>query len=183
MLSKEDNTFGLYELDNISDQTVLLYSNEAYHITEPILLQERSLPKILPSRIEEGPESGTFLCLDINETANSLPTDLQSKKAYRVEVFNLDSSLGSARVSADGSFYVEVPSNEPLRFQSFNEYGELIQGPSAWMWVRPKERRGCIGCHENKELAPENRVPLAVKTKPIDLTKKLNALDTELSGE
>jgi hypothetical protein len=31
-----------------------------------------------------------------------------------------------------------------------------------WMWVRKGTSRGCVGCHENKELAPENRVTQAL---------------------
>ena len=26
-----------------------------------------------------------------------------------------------------------------------------------WIWVRNRETRGCIGCHEDGERAPENR--------------------------
>jgi hypothetical protein len=35
------------------------------------------------------------------------------------------------------------------------------------MWLRPNERRGCVGCHEDPELVPANRVPLAVKKNPV----------------
>jgi hypothetical protein len=40
-----------------------------------------------------------------------------------------------------------------------------------WIWARRGTSRGCIGCHENKELAPENRVPAAIlRGEPHDLT-------------
>jgi len=31
-----------------------------------------------------------------------------------------------------------------------------------WIWVRRGTSRSCVGCHENKELAPENRVSQAL---------------------
>ena len=39
----------------------------------------------------------------------------------------------------------------------------------AWFWVRNKEHRGCIGCHEDPELAPENREAQAIVKKPVPL--------------
>jgi len=40
---------------------------------------------------------------------------------------------------------------------------------SSWIWVRNKEPRGCIGCHENGELTPENRMVDAVKKPSLNL--------------
>jgi hypothetical protein len=37
------------------------------------------------------------------------------------------------------------------------------------MWLRPNERRGCVGCHEDHELVPDNRVPLSVKKPPVKI--------------
>ena len=32
-----------------------------------------------------------------------------------------------------------------------------------WIWVKPKETRGCIGCHEDPERIPENEYVLALR--------------------
>jgi len=32
-----------------------------------------------------------------------------------------------------------------------------------WIWVKPKEKRGCIGCHEDPERTPENEYVLALR--------------------
>ena len=40
----------------------------------------------------------------------------------------------------------------------------------AWIWVRNHEPRGCIGCHEDPELVPENRMVDAVTRNPAKLT-------------
>jgi len=50
---------------------------------------------------------------------------------------------------------------------TFNDDDQVVSGPSDWLWVRPFERRGCVGCHEDSELAPENIVPLAINKWPV----------------
>jgi hypothetical protein len=75
--------------------------------------------------------------------------------------------MGEAEVAEDGSFYLEMKADEPVRFQTLSATGEILRGPSLWMWVRPNERRGCVGCHENQEIAPENVVPKAMEKDPV----------------
>jgi hypothetical protein len=172
--------FGIYTMKaGDSQELQLVYASTDFHLTEPVMVMNRVAPKNLPSRIVEGEENGSILCLDADLSQDSLFSSLSPAKTVSVEVQGLYGSLGRVPVSADGSFYVEVPSNEPIRFQTFNSAGQLLRGPSDWLWVRPKERRGCVGCHEDKELAPENRVPLAVKKKPINLVNNLTDSTTE----
>ena len=71
----------------------------------------------------------------------------------------------------DGSFYVEIVSDTPFFMQALDENGMALQTMRGWTWVRRGSRRGCIGCHENKELAPENRTTDALrKAEPQSLT-------------
>ncbi len=70
--------------------------------------------------------------------------------------------VGEAPVEADGSFNVEVPADTPLLLQTLDERG-LALGTSGWVWVKQKETRGCIGCHEDPELVPENEYVLALR--------------------
>jgi hypothetical protein len=79
--------------------------------------------------------------------------------------------MGTAPVEDDGSFFVRVPADTPLRMQLLNGEGKTLRTMRRWIWVRRGTSRGCIGCHENKELAPENRVPAAIlRGEPHDLT-------------
>ncbi len=70
--------------------------------------------------------------------------------------------IGEAPVEADGSFNVTVPADVPLKIQTLDERG-LALATSGWVWVRPKEVRGCIGCHEDPELTPENEYVQALR--------------------
>jgi len=63
--------------------------------------------------------------------------------------------VGEAPVEADGSFNVEVPADVPLLLQTLDERG-LALATCGWFWVKPREKRGCIGCHEDPERVPEN---------------------------
>jgi len=81
--------------------------------------------------------------------------------------------LGEAPVEPDGSFFVEVPADTPFLMQLLGDKGKVLETMPRWIWVRRGTSRGCIGCHENKELAPENRVPDAVrKAAPYVLRQK-----------
>ena len=78
--------------------------------------------------------------------------------------------LGLAPVEKDGSFQVKVPANIPITFQLLDAEYLALRTQQAWTWVMGNENRGCIGCHEDRELAPPNRMVDAVIKPPVDLT-------------
>ncbi len=63
--------------------------------------------------------------------------------------------LGEVPVEEDGSFNIEVPANVPVQLQTLDAKGMAVEA-SGWIWAKNREARGCIGCHEDPELAPEN---------------------------
>ncbi len=65
--------------------------------------------------------------------------------------------LGEVPVEADGSFWARVPADTPFYVQLLNAEGMVLETLRGWIWVRGGTSRQCLGCHENKELAPENR--------------------------
>jgi hypothetical protein len=69
--------------------------------------------------------------------------------------------LGVVPVEEDGSFNIEVPANLPLQLQTLDGDGLALQ-TSGWLWVKSRGAQGCIGCHEDPELTPENLLPKAV---------------------
>jgi hypothetical protein len=77
--------------------------------------------------------------------------------------------LGTAPVEKDGSFQIRVPAETPLNFQLLDKNYITIRRQESWTWVMGNENRGCIGCHENKELAPPNKLVDAVIKSPVDL--------------
>jgi len=78
--------------------------------------------------------------------------------------------VGEAPVEADGSFYVEVPADTILHWQTLDENGMALQDALTWAWVRPGEHRVCVGCHEDRKRTPPIKsVPLAARTPPVVL--------------
>jgi hypothetical protein len=74
-----------------------------------------------------------------------------------------ETSLGEATVEPDGSFYIAVPPDQPVRFELLDGMGRVVRAQRSWIWSRSGEERGCVGCHEDRALAPENRWPLALR--------------------
>jgi hypothetical protein len=77
--------------------------------------------------------------------------------------------LGEVDVAADGSFNVEIPASIPVELQVLDEDGLALRRCS-WIWAMNHEPRGCIGCHEDGELTPENQMVDALKQSSIPLT-------------
>jgi hypothetical protein len=63
--------------------------------------------------------------------------------------------LGEIDIEQDGSFNIEVPANTPIELQILDDNGMALRSCS-WIWAKNHEPRGCIGCHEDEELTPEN---------------------------
>jgi HEAT repeat protein len=129
--------------------------------------------------------TGTLLCQNVFRTKQTA-ADLGRIKAVRVyegRPFTLRSvrhglvhlgvesrELGTAPLAPDGSFYVRVPADRALAIQAVDAEGRPVINELTWIYVRPGERRTCVGCHSPRPAAPRPAVPLAVRWAPADLT-------------
>ncbi|MHC4737089.1 MAG: HzsA-related protein, partial [Planctomycetota bacterium] len=77
--------------------------------------------------------------------------------------------LGEIDIEEDGSFNIEIPANTPIELQTLDAEGMALQSCS-WIWAKNHEPRGCIGCHEDGELTPENTLAKSVTRPSIKLT-------------
>ncbi len=77
--------------------------------------------------------------------------------------------LGTIPLAADGSFAVEVPADRFLHLQVLDSDRYVVGNQLLWMYVRPGESKGCIGCHEPPDTAAEwsGEFPLALSNAPI----------------
>ena len=165
----EDDRYALYEFD--ADNKTLsevIYHDKDYNVLEAVVVEKKERPKKLPSEVDMSVKTGLLLCQDVNFTdIQSVENTDSSSKAVRIEVMGLNSSLGIVDVEKDGSFYLKLVADTPFRIQSIDESGNVVNGPGSWLYLRPNERRGCVGCHENNEQVPQNKQPLSVKKDPI----------------
>ena len=167
----EGDRYALYEFDpGRKVPGEVIYSDKEYDVLEAIVVGKHQKPKKLPSEVDMGVKTGQLLCQDIHLLSpQAEPIKGNILRASKIELVGLDSTLGIVQVEEDGSFYLKVKADTPFQIRTVDDDGHVLQGPCGWIWLRPNERRGCVGCHEDHELSPKNRVPLAVKKSPVAL--------------
>lgn len=169
----ESDRYALYEFDPEKKALgKLIYSNNAYDVTELVVTGKHERPKKLPSEVDMGVKTGLLLCQDIN-VLDMKPSATFSKSS-RIRIMGIDSTLGFVDVAEDGSFYLKVMADKPFQIQTVDKDGNVSRSSCGWIWLRPNERRGCVGCHEDPEIVPGNRVPLSVKKSPVIIPMHIN---------
>ena len=143
-----------------------------YLVQEELVGAVRPIPPVLTSVVDRRQTSGTLLCLNVYESRLEAVSRLAPGSIDRVRLMRAERDqearadggevLAEALVHSDGSFFVEVPADIPLRMDLLGKNGETVASLKRAIWVRPNENRGCVGCHESPEMSPENRVPLAL---------------------
>ena len=161
--------FALFEFDPVKKslgQEVL--SDPDYNVLDAVLVKEYERPKKLPSEVDMQVKTGLLFCQDINLLNVQRQNNLSDiGKAGKIEILGVDTTYGVVEVEEDGSFQLKIMADTPFRIRTLDKDGNVVNGPCSWLWLRPNERRGCIGCHEDPELAPENIVSLAIRKPPV----------------
>lgn len=153
-----------------SAETVLAKRGE--NLVDPILVAPRTTPRRHPSGLHPW-DYANLLALDARLSRDgalkgvpaSVRMETQDAAGHAV-------AMGTAPVERDGSFFVEVPGDVPIRFALLDDKGAILRQEHGWFWARGGEQRICVGCHTGPERAAENRVPAVLlrTTTPVDLT-------------
>ncbi len=161
--------YSLYEFDTEKNSVGrLIFSDPGYDIVEAVQNKEHERPKKLPSEVDQEVKTGLLLCQNINFLNPETPGNSSGpSKASKIEVLGIDTTYGIVEVEEDGSFQLKVMADTPFRIRTLDNGDNTVHGPSSWLWIRPNERRGCIGCHEDPEMAPDNIVSLAIRKPPV----------------
>lgn len=127
---------------------------------QPVVVAPRIPPKRFPSALVPTRSWGNLLCLDARISKDLLPpSDVAQVRAYTLDAEKKELLLGQAAVEPDGSFYLQLPADRPLRLEIAGANGRTIRAEHDWFWMRPAEQRICVGCHAGPERSPENKVP------------------------
>jgi hypothetical protein len=129
----------------------------------------RERPQGHLSMVDHEQTAGLLLCVDARSPGMG--------EAQRVAISargagGEEDVLGEVELEADGSFFARVPADRPLFLDLLAADGRVLGKTDTPIWVRPKEVRGCVGCHDNPLNAPPNRRPLAVMDEPVDLVSE-----------
>ncbi len=164
----DSEKYGLYEFDpSAGNVKSALFETGDFDITDVVVAQQLVRARKLPSEVDLGVKTGLLLCQDINFRDISVPVKEPFISSSRIRIVGQDSCLGDVAVAKDGSFYLKVKADTPFRIERLDDKGEVIGKPCSWIYLRPNERRGCVGCHEGLDMVPDNRVPFAVRQAPV----------------
>ncbi len=145
-----------------------LFADPELSSIEAVPVVPRAVPKHYWSTLNPESASGYFISLNSYLSADA-PRGHFSTPIAQVRVLapgpgdGKERNLGEAPVESDGSFYVRVPANQPVRFVLLDAEGQTIREERSWVWTRPGEERGCTGCHGDKAIAPDNHWPLTLR--------------------
>jgi len=187
-------THALYRFHPTSGELEMLFDDPGFHDVQAVPLQPRVEPDGRSSVVDETNPTGKFYCLDVYTSDLVNPEWLPPGTIKRLRVleglawnredaerFAEDSGaygrhpiprtrlLGEIAVESDGSFNIQVPANTPIQLQTLDADGLALR-TCGWIWAKNNEPRGCIGCHEDGELVPENRFVKALARPSIPLT-------------
>ena len=139
---------------------------------EPVLLAGHTLPKRHPSGLHDW-ANANLLCLNAYTSKYRFAAgSIHSARLYTRDDVGQARSLGTAPVERDGSFFMHVPSDQPLQIELLDRAGKVLKREEGFFWLRRGEQRACVGCHAGPETAPENAVPMILlkSTTPADMT-------------
>jgi hypothetical protein len=173
--------YALYEFDSENKSLgKSLYSSNDYDVLEVVNTTSHARPRKLPSEVNPVIKTGLIMCQDVNLNDNPINTMASTiNTVTKIEIMGTDSSLGVFKPSKDGSFYLKVVADKPFRIRTLDESGKVIR-ECDWQWLRPNERRGCAGCHEDQDIVPDNRIPFAVKKAPIGIPVHVNKIKDKM---
>ncbi len=178
---------GLVHPEQKEGKMILIYASTNGPLHSPLYLGPRERPPLLSSRMEQSRTTGVLYCQDARLTRNTAAgwphvrairvlagrgLTVRSSHSYIVHAGNETVELGTVPLAPDGSFSVEVPADTAIAFQAVDAEGRSELNEMSWIFVRPGENRGCVGCHAVRQTAPpmSKRVPLATCSRPLRLT-------------
>jgi hypothetical protein len=170
-----DSVFAVYRLDPESGRRVaVVFEQAGWHSIDTQVLAPRPPVPGRSNWLKPGAATGVFYCLDSYRTnlgdgpdpVVAPPGSIRHVRVIEAEPRRI---LGIAPVEPDGSFHVRVPAETPITFQLLDEDYVALRTQRTWTWVMGNENRGCVGCHEDRELSPPNRLVTAVTKPAVDL--------------
>jgi hypothetical protein len=183
---------GIYLVDVFGNETLVHVEGPGCFSPKP--LAPRPRPPLVPPRIDPAEREGTFYVADVYRgtgmeriprgTVKRLRVVVSPEKRFWTEPawdggtgqqapgmgwndFNSKRILGSAPVEPDGSAYFTVPADTFVYFQLLDERGMMVQSMRSGTIVRPGQRAGYVGCHDNRrESVPCRAAPTALRRPP-----------------
>ena len=169
-----DASYGLYRVNPATGERFeVVHAKNGFDILDAQELAPHPRVQGRSSVVDLSKTTGVFFCVSSHVTDRPGLENLREGGAVTIRVIEAvpftkkstttgpgseENILGEAPVESDGSFHVEVPSGVPLRFALLDEQGGTVAEQDSWTWVMSREWRGCIGCHEDREMVVPNKM-------------------------
>ncbi len=148
--------------------------NERFWIHEPRPVIKREREPVIPETINLDQKTGRLILSDINigrrmdgikegeikellvmeELPKPVSHDVDPDLTSLESTFILHRILGTVPVEPDGSAYMELPAKRALFFVALDENKRAVKRMMSFVSLMPGEATGCVGCHENRTIAP-----------------------------
>jgi len=125
-------------------------------------LEARPRPQGHLSLVDPREAWGQLLALDARFPATPGAARVRVRRYDRAAPYADGAVLLETDLAADGSFFVRLAPDTPVRIDLVDASGASVARSTTPVWVRPRETRGCVGCHEAPDVSPANRRPDAV---------------------
>jgi hypothetical protein len=157
-----------------SQELETVFDDPEWDEVEAVSLSPVEPPRGKPSGLRPDLRSGKLILYDANRSDGVVGPPPGGPRPISLAVQTLlagqPQTLGNVPIEDDGSLFVEVPSDTPIRVRSLDVHGAEIS-TSEWFWVRAGETRACFGCHESRESAPVNRLVRSLAQQPVSLVR------------
>ncbi len=145
---------------------------------DPVMVRAHAVPKRHPSSLGDR-DGANILCLNVYTSREGAIPDgvVKAVRVWGQTDAGATMLLGQTTVEQDGSFYVQVPSERPIRFELLDGNSKTVRDMRTWFWARRGEQRVCVGCHAGPERTPDNAVPAVLlrTTDPVKMCGNCHA--------
>jgi len=180
--------WGIYLVD-VFDNMVPLALQPEYDFFEPIPVQPRVRPPVIPDRVDLSRDDATVYLHNVYAGPGLAGVPTGSVKRLRVVAYHYGYPglagpdligragpweamriLGTVPVHPDGSAFFRVPASTPLMVQPLDAQGRALALMRSWYTAMPGEQASCVGCHEPPRETPVVRADLAARQPPAPIT-------------
>ena len=169
MKENPESLWGLYLVDTFDNRTLIAEEENVAYL-EPVLMDSRKSPNVIPDRINLASSTSTVFLQDIYEGEGLKGIPRGTVKKLRIGSFSfspwgqggllgtigmdgpwdIKRILGEVDVEEDGSAMFTIPANTAIFVQPLDAEGKALQVMRSWFTGMPGETVSCIGCHEEK---------------------------------
>lgn len=180
--------WGIYLVD-VFDNMTLVKEEEGYALLEPIPIQPRLRPSVIPSKVDCQRSDAVIYLEDVYAGPGLQGVPRGAVKQLRLFTYHFGYQglagishrvgadgpwepkrvLGTVPVEADGSALFRVPANTPISIQPLDAEGHALQLMRSWATAMPGETVSCVGCHESQNSGPPGRNTLAATRAPREI--------------